>query len=163
SAALQLVPQSDRYPPGYAELVFPGETRRVPLAELPDWVTQRGRYVVDSAQDMLPTRAIVPVQTDIFDGAVVVDTPGTGGLEAAHAQMAVRSAQSACVLVVVADASAPLTAPEMDFIKQTSATVESIIVVVTKTDKNLRRWRAIVDKDRQLLSQHLQRSLPVIG
>lgn len=163
SAAVHLVPESEAYPAGWIDLSFAGETRRVPASELPDWVTQRGRYVSDPNIDALPTRVIVPVPSDPFGGAMVVDTPGTGGLQAAHAQMAVRSAQRACVLVVVADASSPLTAPEMEFIRKTSSTVESIIVVVTKTDKNLRRWRSIVAEDKRLLAEHLKRNIPVIG
>jgi GTP-binding protein EngB required for normal cell division len=163
SVSLHLVQESDRLPRGWVELVFPGETRRVMGSELPEWVTETGRFVNDPRVHMLPTRAVVPVRTNPFDGAVVVDTPGAGGLDSTHAQLALGSAQLACVLIVVADATAPLTAPEMDFIKQTSATIESIIVVVAKTDKNVRRWKAIVEQNRTLIKQHLRRDLPVVG
>jgi hypothetical protein len=163
SASLHLVPQTEDLPVGQVELMFSGTPHRIPAVELNDWVTATGRYVTDRSLENLPTSAVVPVATDPLGGATVIDTPGTGGLRAAHGEMAVRTAHKACVLVVVADASAPLTAPEMDLIKQTTATLESVIVVVTKTDKNLRRWRTIVEQDQRLLAEHLGRTVPVLG
>lgn len=163
SAALHFVTASDSHPAGFADLVFPGEIRRIPVAELHDWVTHTGRHVQDPGIDALPTRAVVSVANSRLPDAVVIDTPGAGGLDAAHAQLALRSAQQACVLVVVTDASTPLTAPEMSFVRDAAATVESVLVVVTKTDKNLRRWRSIVDENRRLLTEHLQRDIPVLA
>jgi GTP-binding protein EngB required for normal cell division len=163
SVSLHLVPESEQLPRGWAELVFPGQARRVPATELPGWVTQNGRFVTDPEIEMLPTRAVISVRTDPFAGAVVVDTPGVGGLDSTRAQLALGSVEQACVLVMVADATAPLTAPEMEFLKQTSAGIESIIVVVSKTDKNVRRWKAIVEENRRLIKQHLHRELPVVG
>ncbi|NKR65382.1 hypothetical protein GS486_18625 [Rhodococcus hoagii] len=49
--------------------------------------------------------------TDLLGGAVVVDTPGAGGLDPAHAQLAARTAETACVLVWCV-MRRPLTAPE---------------------------------------------------
>lgn len=65
--------------------------------------------------------------------------------------------------MVVCDATSPLTAPEMEFIRTCTATVEAVIVVVTKTDKNLRRWKPIVEENRRLLRTHLRRTIPVVG
>ena len=93
----------------------------------------------------------------------MVDTPGVGGLDVGLAKLATQSAQQACVLVLVCDASSPLTAPEMEFAKSAGASVDALIVAVTKTDKNLRRWKAIVEDNRRLLREHLHREVPVIG
>ncbi|MET4050525.1 MULTISPECIES: dynamin family protein [unclassified Rhodococcus (in: high G+C Gram-positive bacteria)] len=164
SATVSFVAESERFPPGSAELVFPGHTEKVLGARLPDWVTADGRHVQDPARDALPTRAIVGVESDFLrGGTVVVDTPGTGGLEAVHGQLALVSAREAGVLVVVCDASTPLTAPEMEFVRDAAATTESVIVAVSKTDKHLRGWKLIVEENQHLIQQHLRRTIPVVG
>ncbi|WP_307819173.1 dynamin family protein [Prescottella equi] len=163
SATVHFVPATDTLPAGTAELLIPGGVQRIDRGELADWITTRGRRVVDPGTDVLPTGAVVATATDHLGGAVVVDTPGSGGLDPAHAQLAARTAETACVLVVVCDATTPLTAPEMTFIQGASATVDSVVVAVTKTDKNLRRWQPIAAENRRLLQQHLRRQIPVIG
>lgn len=163
SATISLVTASAEYPPGSADLVFPGAVRRIGFEEIADWVSTTGSHIAHTNGEILPTRAIVPVSSPRLDGLVIVDTPGSGGLDAVRAQLAVQSAQQAGVIVVVCDATSPLTAPEMEFIQTCSATVESVIVVVTKTDKNLRRWKPIVEENRRLIRIHLQRKIPVLG
>ena len=64
---------------------------------------------------------------------------------------------------MVSDATTPITAPEMEILGRAAQAAGSVIVAVTKTDKNLRRWRAIVDDDRRLIREHLGRDVPVIG
>lgn len=163
SATISLVPAGAEHPPGSADLVFPGAVRRIGFDEVADWVSAAGRHVADTQGEVLPTRAIVPVSSPHLQGFVVVDTPGSGGLNAVRAQLSVQSAQQAGVIVVVCDATSPLTAPEMEFIRTCTATVEAVIVVVTKTDKNLRRWKPIVEENRRLLRTHLRRTIPVLG
>lgn len=163
SATLHFVSASELHPAGTAELVFPGGVRRIPREHLADWVTVNGARVRDPGTEELPTRAIVPIEDIAVPDTVVVDTPGVGGLDTAHAQLAVQATQQACVLVIACDGSSPLTAPEMAFIEQTTRTVHSIAVVVTKTDKNLARWRPIAEEDRRLLLAHLGREVPVFG
>ena len=46
----------------------------------------------------------------------------------ALAVLGAASAAQACVLVIVCDASTPLTAPEMSFIRETGAAVEALRV-----------------------------------
>ncbi|MGE2772765.1 dynamin family protein [Rhodococcus sp. 1.20] len=135
SATISLVPAGAEHPPGSVDLVFPGAVRRIGFDEVADWVSAAGRHVADTQGEVLPTRAIVPVSSPHLQGFVVVDTPGSGGLDAVRAQLSVQSAQQAGVIVVVCDATSPLTAPEMEFIRTCTATVEAVIVVVTKTDK----------------------------
>lgn len=163
SATVHFVPATDTLPAGAVELLVPGGVQRIDRGELADWITTSGRRVVDPGTEVLPTGAVVATATDHLGGAVVVDTPHSGGLDPAHAQLAARTAETACVLVVVCDATTPLTAPEMEFIRGASATVDSVVVAVTKTDKNLRRWLPIAAENRRLLQQHLRRQIPVIG
>lgn len=160
SAAVHLEPAGD---PSQIELRFPGGARAVPADQLREWITTGGAYVRDADLDELPTAAAVHVPESRMPGVTVVDTPGVGGLDPAAARMAVASAQSAGVLVMVCDASTPITAPELEFLREASASVESIVVAVTKTDKNLRRWRDIVADDVRLLREHMGRDIPVVG
>ncbi|MDV7246243.1 MULTISPECIES: dynamin family protein [Rhodococcus] len=150
-------------PGGTAQILFPDRTEQIPHADLADWVSCEGAHVTDARAQELPTRAIVPVPGSRLGDVTVIDTPGVGGLDPSYAVLAEASASQACVLVIVCDASTPLTAPEMAFIERTGSAVESLIVVVTKTDKNIRRWRLIVEEDRELLARHLGRQVPVVG
>lgn len=165
SVSIAFVPATDAQPAGTAELRFPGHTEQVPIADLPDWVSVGGRHVADPHAESLPTRAIVPLNSEYLacSDIAVIDTPGTGGLDPAHARVAQATAAQASVLVLVADATAPLTAPEMDVLAGAASSVDSVIVVVTKTDKNLRRWQEIVAENRRLIRHHLGRDLPVLG
>ena len=147
-----------------AELFFPsGTSRTTPVDELAQWVTTDGAHVRDPQVDELPTSAAVGVRTARVSDMTLVDTPGVGGLDVGLAKLATQSAQQACVLVLVCDASSPLTAPEMEFVREASSTVDSVVVVVTKTDKNLRRWREIVSENERLLTREIGRPFPVFG
>ena len=163
SAAVRFVPPDAQRPPGTAELLFTDRSEQVDRAALAEWVTSAGRHVTDPDRDDLPTGAVVATTRPVLGGAVVVDTPGSGGLVASHTALAAQSARQASVLVMVCDAGAPLTEPEMDFLRHASSSVEAVVVAVTKTDKNLRRWRPIVEENRALIERHLQRRIPVLG
>lgn len=154
---------SDEYPDGTAHLLFPGRGERIRHDELADWVSCEGAHVTDARVDELPTRAIVPVAASRLGDVTVIDTPGVGGLDPTYAALATASAAQACVLVIVCDASSPITAPEMAFVRETGAAVEALIVVVTKTDKNVRRWKPIAEENRALLREHLGRDVPVLA
>ncbi|WP_246097736.1 dynamin family protein [Rhodococcus spelaei] len=163
STTIALGNATDEQPGGTAQLLFPDRTEQIPHAELADWVSCEGAHVLDPRVEMLPTRAIVPVTDSRLGEVAVLDTPGVGGLDPAYAALASASAAQACVLVIVCDASTPITAPEMAFIRETGSSLEALIVVVTKTDKNVRRWKPIVEENRALLRAHLGRDVPVLG
>ncbi|MGW4477961.1 dynamin family protein [Rhodococcus triatomae] len=146
-----------------ATLLFPEGARRVPLGELAQWVSVDGEHVRDPAAESLPTAAVVTLPGSALGDATVVDTPGVGGLDPAMAAAAVATSAQASVLVLVCDASTPITAPEMAFARSAAESVDALIVAVTKTDKNIRRWRAIVDENRRLLHEHLHRDIAVVG
>ncbi|GGC69814.1 dynamin family protein [Hoyosella rhizosphaerae] len=163
TAAIHLIPESRKHAGAKVNLIAGDQSWQVPRSELRDWVSVHGSKVADPKTEILPTRVLVPVADNPLGDVTVIDTPGTGGLDPAHASLASASAQLACVLVITADASAPLTQPEMAFIRDATMTVENVIVALTKTDKNLRRWQLIADENRTLLRTHLKRDIPVIG
>ncbi|MGV9714301.1 dynamin family protein [Gordonia sp. NPDC003424] len=163
SVAVSVTPDPELDHDHEAELFFGSGPRPIALAELPQWVTTAGERVCDPQADELPTGAAVAIRVARMNDITLVDTPGVGGLDVGLTRLAAQSAQQACVLVLVCDASSPLTAPEMEFVREATATVDSVVVAVTKTDKNLRRWREIVADNERLLAEHLQRPVSVLG
>ncbi|MEJ6018961.1 dynamin family protein [Corynebacterium sp. H113] len=148
---------------GSAQLMFAEHAETIPHTELEDWVSCDGKHGNDARTEQMPTRAMVPVRNNLMGDIAVIDTPGVGGLEPEYATLAKATASQACVLVVVCDATTPLTAPEMQFIKDTGGAVEALIVAVTKTDKNLMRWQPIVEENKRLLREHIGRDISVVG
>ena len=148
-----------------------GTEREMILAtELARWVTVDGvgslqgntNAGMNEAQDP-PSSAEIAVRYPDMDGVTVVDTPGVGGLDKRAVTAALQEARHAGVLLMVCDASTPITAPEMDILRQAHDSVGGVIVAVTKTDKNTRRWRAIVEDNKRLISSHMGIDVPVVG
>jgi len=148
-----------------------GTEREMILAtELARWVTVDGvgslqgntNAGLEEAQDP-PSSAEISVRYPDMDGITVVDTPGVGGLDKRAVTAALQEARHAGVLLMVCDASTPITAPEMDILQQAHDSVGGVIVAVTKTDKNTRRWRAIVEDNKRLISSHMGIDVPVVG
>ena len=148
-----------------------GTEREMILAtELARWVTVDGvgslqgntNVGMEEAQDP-PSSAEISVRYPEMDGITVVDTPGVGGLDKRAVTAALQEARHAGVLLMVCDASTPITAPEMDILRQAHDSVGGVIVAVTKTDKNTRRWRAIVEDNKRLISSHMGIDVPVVG
>ncbi|MCK8675154.1 dynamin family protein [Rhodococcus sp. HM1] len=162
AVSIRFVPADAENPEGTAELVFPDGNRRIPHAELADWTTTGGRYVTDPAVEALPVAAVVPVASRRLETATIVDTPGVGGLDPRHAGLARQSADQAAVLVMVCDASTPITEPEMQFLRESAAGVENVVVAVTKTDKATTRWADIVAENRRSIAKHVGRDIPVV-
>lgn len=145
------------------DLNFGDRIERAPLSELREWATMNGARVADPDTPELPTGVTVRVSGAHVPKALFIDTPGAGGLDRAAIDVALERARGAGVLLMVCDATTPITAPEMEILGRAAQAAGSVIVAVTKTDKNLRRWRAIVDDDRRLIREHLGRDVPVIG
>lgn len=136
-----------------ARALVPGGTRPVdvPLDQLGAWATGR------PPGGQAPPRTIeVDSTSPLLANLTLVDTPGVGGLVAAHGELALAAASGATALLFVLDASAPLTRPELDFLVAASASVEQVLFAVTKTDA-YRGWRQVVEDDRTLLAQHAPR------
>lgn len=79
-------------------------------------------------------------------GIALVDTPGVGGLNAAHAAATLAFLPSADALVFVTDASAELSRPELDFLAAAMKAGPPILIAVTKMDI-YPEWRRIVAID----------------
>jgi GTP-binding protein EngB required for normal cell division len=166
SAFVRFVPPGDAAPEGTATLVFAGGRREpVDFADLPEWVTMSGRHVNDPTVEELPIGAEVAMASPFLPRVTLVDTPGVGGLNPSHLRLARTAATTASILVMTCDATAPITAPELEFLESVSAEVNSVLIAVTKIDKNFRHWQTIVEENRRLLRHHAPRfaEVPILG
>lgn len=154
-----LGPATEKVPAGSAALISGEGQVLCPAEEL----SQRVDRASQSEGDFLPTRAYVAVERSRMGDAVAIDAPGVGGISSMDSAVHADTEHQASVVVVVADASSPLTKPEMDFLKRAAAKSASVIVAVTKTDKNLTRWREIVEDNKDLIAEHVGHDIPVIG
>ena len=144
-------------------LVRGTERQSVHPNDLYQWVTQAGTQASGNLEVELPSAAEITLRCDSLAGITLVDTPGVGGLDQQAVKSALLEARNAGVLLMVCDASSPITAPEMDILREAKETVGGVIVAVTKTDKNIRRWKSIIADNRRLINDHLGLDLPVIG
>lgn len=100
----------------------------------------------------------------LAQGLCLVDTPGVGGLEAAHAEVTLAALARADALLFVLDASTPLTAPELAFLARATERISTVVFALTKVDA-YRGWRTILADDRALLAQRAPRfaGAPVVA
>jgi predicted GTPase len=138
-----------------ARACYPGQVPPVPieLPELVNWV---------SAAHELPGGALPPRYVEI-DGpseflqkVTLVDTPGVGGLDSMHGELAKEAAASATALLFVVDASAPFTLGELNFLAEVGERVETVVFALSKVDQ-YRGWRQVMEADLALLAEHAPR------
>lgn len=138
-----------------ASACYPGVTDPVPIqvAELADWVSPQREL---PAGQLPPRYVEVLGPVPLLERLSLVDTPGVGGLEAAHGELAVEAAAAATALLFVVDASSPLTRGELGFLQRLGDHVETVVFALTKTDQH-RGWRQVLEADRALLAKHAPR------
>lgn len=162
SMPIQVLPV-DAESPERIDLHFGDHSESHALAELGHWSTTAGARVNAADIVELPSHATVHIGRGVELRAVIVDTPGAGGLDDAAVDLALSSARGAGILVMVCDATTPITAPEIDILTRAAQTVGSVIVVVSKIDKALTRWHSIVEENRRLIREYAGMDVPVLG
>ncbi|MFC9255470.1 dynamin family protein [Amycolatopsis thailandensis] len=138
-----------------AQACYPGQLAPVPinLNDLIHWV---------SAAHELPEGQIPPRYVEVsgpvplLERVSIVDTPGVGGLDSMHGELAKEAAAGATALLFVVDASSPFTAQELQFLHDMGERVETVLFALTKTDQ-FRGWREVLEADRRLLAEHAPR------
>ncbi|PRY45790.1 dynamin family protein [Umezawaea tangerina] len=134
---------------------YPGVLEPVPFepAELVNWVSAAH----DLPEGQLPPRYVeVDAPVPLLERMSVVDTPGVGGLDTVHGELALEAAASATALLFVVDSSAPFTKGELAFLHSVGERVETVVFALTKTDQ-YRGWRQLLDANKALLSEHAPR------
>jgi hypothetical protein len=123
------------------------------LGDLRDWGTVLGRM----PDGLRPPRHIeIQHSAPLLQYLTLVDTPGTGGLDSLHAEVALDAVEKATALLFVVDASAPFSKPELDFLIEASKKVNFVLFALTKCDA-YPGWRTILADDRGQLQAHAPR------
>ncbi|MEU4238378.1 dynamin family protein [Actinoplanes sp. NPDC026619] len=138
---LQFVPG-----PFQARAWLPGSHEPVDVDDLGRWATgeQKARRI--EVQHPAP----------LLQYLSLLDTPGVGGLDPAHATVALAAVDKATALLFVADAAAPLSEPELKFLVAASERVDAVVFALTKIDA-YPGWRRIAEDNQALLRAHAPR------
>lgn len=118
----------------------------VPVDDLADWAAGKRRA----------RRIEITHPAPLLQYLTLLDTPGAGGLDPVHATVALDAVRRASALLFVADASAPLSKPELEFLAQAAERVDAVVFALTKIDA-FPEWRRIADDNRSLLQAHAPR------
>ncbi|MGY0233650.1 dynamin family protein [Longispora urticae] len=133
----------------------PGHEMPITLSvgDLRDWGTVLGNL----PDGMRPPRRIeVTHPAPLLKYLTLVDTPGVGGLDSLHAEIALDAVERATALLFVVDASSPFSKPELDFLLEASKRINFVIFALTKVDA-YPGWRTILDDNRAHLQAHAPR------
>ncbi|MFI6761371.1 dynamin family protein [Micromonospora sp. NPDC050417] len=151
STYLEFVPGSE---PG-ARAWVPGREDPVEIgvADLRDWGTGLGALPEGTRP---PRRIEVRHPAPLLQYLALVDTPGTGGLDPVHAEIALDAVERATLLLFVVDASAPFGKAELDFLIEASKRVNLVVFALTKTDA-YPGWRTIWSDNQAQLRTHAAR------
>ncbi len=121
----------------------------VPIAELARYVSERGGRRPDSevtaAEVLLPRKLL-------RTGLTLIDSPGVGGLNSAHALTTLAALPSAHAMLFVSDASQEYTEPEIQFLRHAMRISPNVACVLTKIDL-YPQWRRIEELDRTHLQE----------
>jgi hypothetical protein len=118
----------------------PGAPEPVDITDLASWATGGNKA----------RRIEITHPAPLLQYVSLLDTPGVGGLDPAHTAVALDAVDRATALLFVADASAPLSRPELTFLVAASERVETVVFALTKVDA-YPGWRRICEDNRALL------------
>jgi len=151
TAAITLVRYGDQ-PAAVVRRKVDGEpvVEQITIEDLPQWVTEGGnpgnQRGVERVEIAVPSALLK-------QGLVIVDTPGMGGLGAGHAAATLAFLPFADGVILCSDASAELSAPEVEFLSRASELCPTVLFAQTKIDL-YPAWPRILD----LNKGHLERS-----
>ncbi|MEO1064142.1 MAG: dynamin family protein [Actinomycetota bacterium] len=123
---------------------------RIPVDELVEWVSEAGNPGNERGVERVE---IVTPSSILANGLVIVDTPGMGGLGAGHAASTMAFLPYADGLILASDASAELSGPEIDLLRNAVELCPTVLFAQTKIDL-YPDWQRIVDLNRG----HLERA-----
>jgi hypothetical protein len=130
----------------------------VAIDQLGDWVSEAGNPRNEKNVERVEITVPSPL---LKQGLVVVDTPGMGGLGAGHAAATLAFLPFADGLIFVSDASAELSAPEVDFLRRATELCPTVLFALTKIDL-YPQWERIAELDRGHLDRNALR-VPMVA
>lgn len=101
--------------------------------------------------DQLPRTEIGAPHNLLAQGVVLIDTPGTSGMDSARASSVLSLLPGADAVVFVSDASQEYTEPEIAYLRQIQQLCPTVIGVITKIDL-YPRWSDIQRANRKHLT-----------
>ena len=122
----------------------PERRRSVPVSELTAYITEAG----NPENERRLSHAEVTVPRKLLQGGMVlVDTPGVGGINSAHATATLSALVAADAMLLVSDAAQEYSEPEIEFLNQARRLCPNVACVLTKIDL-YPDWRHIAELDR---------------
>jgi GTP-binding protein EngB required for normal cell division len=133
------------------------DARSVPLGDLRRWATVADFEERRRADAGASPVSAIDVQLDApqLGELVLVDTPGVGGLVAAHARVTLEALRHADALVFVLQSRSPASEQELAFLENAAAQVPAVIVVLSKADGPRAAWEAVLAENRRLVGTRL--------
>jgi ribosome biogenesis GTPase A len=131
-----------------------GEARIVEIdrSQIREYVTEQGNPGNVRRVSML----LVELPNErLRDGLTLVDTPGVGGVNVRHTAVTYSFMPKADAVLFVGDALAPFATPELEFVKGLRRSPDTLITVVTKTDK--------VEDHEAVLQSNVEKLAAVLG
>lgn len=129
----------------------------IPPDAIAEWASEQGnpdnRRRVDRLEIGVPSRFLER-------GPALIDTPGTGGLNAGAATSVLAFLPFADALLFVTDASAELSGTELEFLRRAADRCPTVLLCLTKIDA-CPAWQRVAELDRA----HLDRAglhLPIV-
>lgn len=126
-----------------------GGAEDVAPESLVDWATERGGRLRASGVSAVEIGLDHPL---LERGLTVIDTPGVGGLAAAHREVTLAALVRADALLFVLDPDAPISGPEREFLRQVTERLGTVLFALTKVDLYA-EWETILEADREILDE----------
>lgn len=123
------------------------ERLQVPIEQLANHVSEVGNP--GNHAGLKYAEAGIP-RDILADGLELVDTPGVGGLGSVHGSATMAMLPSADAILLVSDAAAEYSRPELEFLRQAALACPNVACVLTKIDL-YPRWQWIAELDRRHL------------
>jgi Dynamin family len=123
------------------------ERTQVPIDQLASYVCEAGNP--GNHAGLKYAEAGIP-RNILADGLELVDTPGLGGLGSVHGSATMAMLPSADAILLISDAAAEYSRPELEFLRQAQLACPNVACVLTKIDL-YPRWQWIAELDRRHL------------
>ena len=120
----------------------------VPIGDLPRYVSERAK--TGSDPDVQAAEVELPRKL-LRGGLTLIDSPGVGGLNSAHALTTLAALPSTHAMLFVSDASQEYTEPEIQFLRHAMRICPNVACVLTKVDM-YPQWRQVEELDRAHLA-----------
>jgi hypothetical protein len=130
---------------------------QISVSDVHNWVSETGNPLNHKHVERVEIAVPSPL---LKQGLIVVDTPGMGGLGAGHAAATLAFLPFADGLIFASDASAELSAPEVEFLRRATELCPTVLFAQTKIDL-YSNWQRIMELNRG----HIQRAgfaIPIV-